>query len=66
MGWRRVLVAGNAARMRLCKNLFGSDHLFADDTPIPVLDPGRGRTKTGRLWIYSRASNMGAVPAEFP
>jgi hypothetical protein len=22
---------------------------FADDTPIPVLDPGRGRTKTGRL-----------------
>jgi transposase len=24
--------------------------LFADDTPIPVLDPGRGRTKTGRLW----------------
>ena len=28
--------------------------LFADDTPIPVLDPGRGRTKTGRLWVYAR------------
>ncbi|MFX6846232.1 transposase, partial [Acinetobacter baumannii] len=24
------------------------------DTPIPVLDPGRGRTKTGRLWVYAR------------
>jgi hypothetical protein len=31
-----------------------SDHLFADDTPIPLLDPGRGRTKTGRLWVYAR------------
>jgi len=28
-----------------------SPRLFADDTPIPVLDPGRGRTKTGRLWV---------------
>ena len=27
---------------------------FADDTPIPVLDPGRGRTKTGRLWAFAR------------
>jgi transposase len=39
---------------RLCKNVFASEHLFADDTPIPVLDPGRGRTKTGRLWVYAR------------
>lgn len=28
--------------------------LHADDTPVPVLDPGRGRTKTGRLWVYVR------------
>jgi transposase len=27
--------------------------LFADDTTLPVLDPGRGRTKTGRLWCYT-------------
>lgn len=27
---------------------------FADDTPISVLDPGRERTKTGRLWVYAR------------
>lgn len=28
--------------------------MFADDTPLPVLDPGRRRTKTGRLWVYAR------------
>ena len=28
--------------------------VHADDTPVPVLDPGRGRTKTGRLWVYVR------------
>jgi len=39
-----------ALHEKLCKNVFASDHLFADDTPIPVLDPGRGRTKTRRLW----------------
>jgi transposase len=39
---------------RLAKHVFASAKLFADDTPIPVLDPGRGRTKTGRLWVYAR------------
>jgi hypothetical protein len=24
--------------------------LFADETTLPVLEPGRGKTKTGRLW----------------
>ena len=43
-----------ALHRRLCKHVFASDNLFADDTPIPVLDPGRGRTKTGRLWVYAR------------
>jgi hypothetical protein len=28
--------------------------IHADDTPVPVLDPGRGRTKTGRLWVLVR------------
>jgi transposase len=27
--------------------------LFADETTMPVLDPGRGRTKTGQLWAYA-------------
>jgi transposase len=39
---------------RLARHVFASEKLFADDTPIPVLDPGRGRTKTGRLWVYAR------------
>jgi transposase len=30
-----------------------SDKLFADDTTLPVLDPGRGKTKLGRLWCYA-------------
>jgi transposase len=25
--------------------------IHTDDTPVPVLDPGRGRTATGRLWV---------------
>jgi transposase len=41
-------------RDRLAEHVFGSQKLFADDTPIPVLDPGRGRTRTGRLWVYAR------------
>jgi transposase len=32
----------------------GAEKLHADDTPVPVLDPGRGKTKTGRLWTYVR------------
>lgn len=43
-----------ALQNRLAAHLFASDKLFADDTPIPVLDPGRGRTRTGRLWVYVR------------
>jgi transposase len=51
-----------AVHERLCKNVFASDHLFADDTPIPVLDPGRGRTKTGRLWVYAREQRPWSGP----
>ncbi|MGE0273505.1 MAG: IS66 family transposase [Alphaproteobacteria bacterium] len=28
--------------------------LHADDTPVPVLQPGREKTKTGRFWVYVR------------
>jgi len=35
-------------------SILSSPKIFADDTPVPVLDPGRGRTKTGRLWSYAR------------
>jgi len=50
-----------ALHERLARNVFASDHLFADDTPVPVLDPGWGRTKTGRLWIYAREQRTAMV-----
>jgi transposase len=28
--------------------------IHADDTPLPVLDPGSGKTRTGRLWVAVR------------
>ena len=33
--------------------ILSSPKVVADDTTLPVLDPGRGRTKTGRLWCYA-------------
>ena len=39
---------------RLAAHVFEGAKVHADDTPVPVLDPGRGRTKTGRLWVYVR------------
>ncbi len=37
----------------MLQTVLASPRVFADDTPLPVLDPGRGRTKTGRLWCYA-------------
>ena len=39
---------------RLGERLKASGKLFADETTAPVLDPGRGRTKTGQFWAYAR------------
>ena len=36
------------------KDLKSSSKLFADETRCPVLDPGRGKTKTGYLWAIAR------------
>jgi len=44
---------------RLLATLKTSTKLFADETTAPVLDPGRGRTKSGQLWAYARRSAMG-------
>src|SRR3954449_9019696 len=38
---------------RLLMRLRQLPRLFADETTMPVLDPGRGRTKTGQLWAYA-------------
>src|SRR5260221_3453501 len=39
---------------RLREILLGSARLFVDETRAPVLDPGRGRTKSGYLWSIAR------------
>jgi transposase len=38
----------------LRKEVTASPILHGDDTPVPVLAPGLGKTKTGRLWVYVR------------
>ncbi|CAJ0855570.1 hypothetical protein AMST5_00865 [freshwater sediment metagenome] len=39
---------------QLLQHIRLSTKIFADETTAPVLDPGRGRTKTGQLWAYAR------------
>ena len=39
---------------RLAEHLKTSSKLFMDETTAPVLDPGRGKTKTGYLWALAR------------
>jgi transposase len=36
------------------RHVFAAEKVHGDDTPVPVLSPGLGRTKTGRLWVYVR------------
>lgn len=36
--------------------------VHADDTPVNVLEPGQGKTRTGRLWVYVRDDrNAGSI-----
>ncbi len=51
-------------REHLLDTLKRSGKLFADETVVPVLDPGRGRTKRGQLWAYARDDRLcaGADP----
>ncbi len=39
---------------RLAWHLKRSGHLFMGETRAPVLDPGRGKTKTGYMWALAR------------
>lgn len=38
----------------LGRHVLSGGVLHADDTPVPVLAPGTGKTRTGRLWAYLR------------
>src|SRR6056297_420389 len=39
---------------RIAEHMKGSGKLFADETTLPVLNPGAGKTKTGFLWVMAR------------
>src|SRR3954452_928720 len=47
---------------RLRQLVLASSKLCVDETPAPVLDPGRGRTKTGYFWALSRDDRPWAGP----
>ncbi len=36
------------------RHVFSGQAIFADDTPVKLLSPGSGKTKTARLWAYVR------------
>jgi transposase len=38
----------------IARHVMAGRVIHADDTPVPVLAPGAGRTKTGRQWVYLR------------
>ena len=38
------------------------ERVHADDTVVPVLEPGLGRTRTARLWVYVRDDRPFAGP----
>ena len=40
-----------------------AEKIHTDDTPVPVLEPGRGKTRTGRLWTYVRDDRPAASRA---
>ena len=53
-----IIIATAAALASLVealrRDVLEFDVLHGDDTPVPVLAPGAGKTKTGRLWTYVR------------
>jgi transposase len=52
VGYAAAELAPVVARLR--EILLGSVKLAVDETPVPVLDPGRGRTKIGYFWSMAR------------
>jgi transposase len=54
VGYAAAELAPLARRLR--EIVLGSPVIAVDETPAPVLDPGRGRTKTGYFWAIARDS----------
>ena len=47
----------------LGRYVLAAEKVHADDTPVKVLDPGAGKTRTGRLWVYVRDDRPAGNPA---
>lgn len=68
---RSTLADWVAASGRLLRPLVEALHNYvtagqkvhADDTPVPVLAPGRGKTRTARLWTYVRDDRPAGIDA---
>jgi transposase len=52
----------DAVVRRMLEHLKTSTKLFMDETTAPVLDPGRGRTKTGFIWALTRDDRRWSGP----
>ena len=57
-------VAGAARLLQPLANavrryVLSAGKIHTDDTPVPVLSPGRGTTRTARLWVYARDDRPG-------
>jgi transposase len=51
---------------KIRQHVFAAEKIHGDDTTVPVLAPGLGRTATGRLWVYVRDDRLfggSAAPA---
>lgn len=47
----------------LRRYVMSTTKLHGDETPVPVLAPGEGQTRTGRLWTYVRDNRPAGDPA---
>ncbi len=59
VGYAAAEVAPVVARLR--EIVLASARIFADETVVPVLDPGRGRTKKGYFWAIARDRPWGGT-----
>lgn len=48
---------------KIATHVMAGKVIHADDTPVPVLAPGSGKTKTGRFWVYLRDERPHCGPA---
>ena len=61
-------MVGQSARLlrplvdALGQHVMAGERVHADDTVVPVLEPGLGRTRTARLWVYVRDDRPFAGP----